>query len=327
MPRSLKRYIHGTVLELSSSTQEGLPFVPTKYMEVIIKGILAAAADRYPFTICHCVIMANHFHLIGVVENPADVPGFVGYFKTEVSHAVNRLLGRPRSLWVEGFYSSIILTPHDVLSRIVYLYRNPAKANLVNTISEYPGFSTYDVLLHSLTGQTERCKRICRPAIPTLPDRALTKIEDQELADKLLDSAGFEFNLTVDPWAWLNCFEESAYWNRVDVLTGLLKHLEREENQLALIRKGKPIGERALRAQNPRKQFFSKRSGKKMLCICQIVEMRLQFIADFHTAQKEARLCYQRWRRGELAHHRPPPGFFAPGGMLLANLVSLAAIL
>ena len=105
-----KLFVHRTVVEVCFRTEEGLPLPATPYIKVIIESVLARAQSLYPVIICHCLVMANHVHMLVVVDDPACVPAFVGYLKGETAHVVNHLRGRKkRTVWCDGFDSPIIL--------------------------------------------------------------------------------------------------------------------------------------------------------------------------------------------------------------------------
>ena len=143
MPNLKRCIIHNTLVEVCFRTEEGLPFVATPYIKAIMQSIIATAQTMYPTTICHFVLMANHMHLILVVQDPEDFVAFIGYIKRESAHAINRLLGRKkRTVWCDRYDDPKILDPDKAMQRIVYLYSNPQKANLVSTIDEYPNLSS-----------------------------------------------------------------------------------------------------------------------------------------------------------------------------------------
>ena len=91
MPSLPKVFIHNTVVMATTRVEEGLPLVPTQFMNTIIMSILAMAQEKYPVEVIGFVFQANHFHFILRVEVPENVPLFIGYVKQEIAHRVNRL--------------------------------------------------------------------------------------------------------------------------------------------------------------------------------------------------------------------------------------------
>lgn len=52
MPRNRRCFIHNTLVEICFRIEAGLPLVATRYMKLLMEGILARAAEVYPVTIC-----------------------------------------------------------------------------------------------------------------------------------------------------------------------------------------------------------------------------------------------------------------------------------
>ena len=110
MPRNNKVFINRTVVSITTRIQEGLPFVATPFMCLLLQSYLAGAQERYPVKIVAFMVMGNHLHMLLVVENPEDVSHFMEYFKRETAIARNRLLGRrQRTVWASGCDSPIFL--------------------------------------------------------------------------------------------------------------------------------------------------------------------------------------------------------------------------
>lgn len=58
-------------------------------------------------------------HMVLVIDNPDDVPSFIGHYKTESAYTLNGILGRKkRTIWCEGYDSPIVLTPLRALPNI-----------------------------------------------------------------------------------------------------------------------------------------------------------------------------------------------------------------
>ena len=139
MPRNPKLFLNDMPYFITCSTEEGLPFAANPLIELIIRGILAKAANMYDITICHIELMANHIHLVIVVRNPEHVARFMQYFKRESSHSINRLLGRKkRTIWCDRYDSPVVLDAERLANVITYLYTNPVKDNLVEKVEDYP---------------------------------------------------------------------------------------------------------------------------------------------------------------------------------------------
>ena len=84
MPNLRSFYPKDTVLYISSSTEEGLPFIPNSVINPILQGFIARAQDLYGQEICHFVMMSNHFHLILKVTDPDNVnPSLMNFERSE----------------------------------------------------------------------------------------------------------------------------------------------------------------------------------------------------------------------------------------------------
>lgn len=331
---SLKRcIIHNSLVEVCFRTEEGLPFVATAYMKLIMRSIMASAQTLYPTTVCHFVLMANHMHLLLVVKNPEDFVSFIGYIKRESAHAVNHLLGRQKhTVWCERYDDPKILDPDKAVQRIVYLYTNPQKANLVETIDEYPNLSTWQAFLSG--GEELTVGRIARSSIPELYSANLTPKQQRQLVAALEDSAGEEQTLIIEPDAWMQCFSELRNANPEEVNEKILAAIRQEEELLQKHRaqNGLPVlGATALQHANMRKVYTPQKRGKRMICLSSVIEYRKRFIEFYkdytgYKTRNEREAMQPRTRTATRIHSHHdwlsaiPPGLFLPGGRLFANL-------
>lgn len=324
MPENRKYFINKSVILVTARTEDGLPFVPNYLMELIIWGILAQAQTLYPVRICSFVFMANHFHLLLVVDDPENIPKFVGYLKAELAHAVNRLCGRRRkTIWCEGYDSPTILTAEDAERYLRYIYLNPAKANLVESIEQYPGVSSWKMLVQGKT--RKRCKRVPRDLLRELPSGGLSIREQRDLVAYFEREVKQSCELVLEPFAWLECFQEFSEETVAKYREQLISTVKEEEQRLSSERRrnGRTVvGSTALRRQSMFKEYNPKKFSKKMICICSDIPLRKQFIAHFkHLAHKASRV-FQRWKIGDFSLSMPP-GMFAPASVYHSSSYNL----
>ena len=97
-----KIYAPGAVYFVTTRMQEGLPMVAAEYMQFILNGIIARAT-LFNVSICHQIIMSNHWHALLIAEDAGGIPKFVGYIKRESSHAINRLLITSPHDWMDCY--------------------------------------------------------------------------------------------------------------------------------------------------------------------------------------------------------------------------------
>jgi REP element-mobilizing transposase RayT len=322
MPQNHKVFFHRYPIEITTSVRRGLPFVATQNLELIIKGVLAAAQTKYPVIVCGYVVMQNHIHLILVVQDPEDVPRFMDYFKTETAHIINRLLGRTgQSFWCKGYDSPVILTPTKVLERMKYVYLNPINARYCSSIKQYRGMNSFQALF------SEKCieshKKISRSEAYELEDGDHTNQKVQkELTNHFTHCKGIAYNLVVEPWAWMKCFKESKGWNISEVRKRFIESIESLEK--GILSKFDMFNSKHSKFQlsmnvDMKKDFKSERDGKKMICLSDSIELRVNMISKFSEEQKKSRLSNRLRKLGD-RFALPPPGFFLPGGGLIANI-------
>jgi len=296
---------------VSSRIQEGIPMLPTDNMNLIIKGILAQASALFPVEVCHFIFMANHFHLIFVTKDPEDATAFVGYVKTEIAHAINRMLERRQhSVWVEGFDSPVMLDSETVINKIVYLYANPAEASLVDSISEYPGVSSWSA--YTKNKSNIQCCKVSRDRILPLKSKVLTVKDQQDIARSLYKK-GKKIELELTPDAWAECFGEGEV-NIVAANEEIKKRLSALEERYRSARgkEGKKaIGAYRLKLQSIFKKYTPKKFGKKMLCLASDRATRIPFIQFFKEQCQLAKEAYEAWKVGDFSK-KIPPGMFSP---------------
>lgn len=319
MPKNRKYFPHGSTLFVTSRTEEGLPMPANHVMNHIIWGVLAEARSKYDVKICHFMFMANHLHMLLVVEDPAHVSEFMKYIKAEIAHSVNRLLGRfKKTIWSEGYDSPVVLTVNRVLHYINYIYLNPVRAGLVETVDEYPGVSSWKMFREGRAKSTHA--RVPRSRISKLASPALSIAEQKELVNgwRLQKFEAKEF--VLEPWAWLECFSGSSRERYEREIVAGIEHGEevyREQRRKA----GKEVvGITTLRRQSLNKEHIPEKRSRRMIVLCEEKQMRLAFIERFRALVFMAREVYKKWCLGELSL-KIPPGMLAPRFPLLVSAV------
>lgn len=321
MPRPPKVTNNNTVLFITTSVEEGLMFPPNPLINLIIKSCLARAQALHPVEICHLVVEATHVHLIARVSNPEDIRGFMERFKTESSHAINRLLGRrKRTIWCQGYDSPVLLTAEDVVDKIVYIYENPSKDGLADSIEKYPGISTYRFLGHkecSMQGLV-----LARDDIQKLPPGKITE-DDYRRLSRALSANKRGANCIIAPDAWMKCFnitepqEIAAYNKRI---LDRLKAVEAEHRKLRQEEGRCVIGYHRLVNTAVGANFIPQRSGRRMLCISSNKESRRSFIKWIKGLISKAREVLARWRLGDYSQPYPL-GLYPPSMPRTAELI------
>jgi putative transposase len=81
----------------------------------------------------------NHHHT-GIVDQEGRFPEFLAYFHKLFAKHQNALRGRWENFWASEQTSVVeLLTPDDVLDKMIYAITNPAKDHLVEKVVHWPG--------------------------------------------------------------------------------------------------------------------------------------------------------------------------------------------
>ena len=324
MPKNRKYFPNKSVVLCATRTETGLPLVPSLNLNFILWGILARAQEQFDVSVCHFVFLGNHFHMMLVVRNPSDVSKFIGYIKAESAHAVNRLLARPqRTIWQDGYDSPLLLTPKDAMKYIRYIYLNPARADLSESIYNYAGISSWEMFTSG--NHTKSCKRLSRDSIKPLWSPALSINEQKRLVETYQEEAGTKHEFKLEPNAWMECFPELKEVMEFELNTQLKMEIEHEEKRLVKERraaKRQAIGVTTLRRQSMTKEYEPSKRSRRMICISHDRELRHACIEKVKALSEKCREVYQAWKRGEVVE-RIPAGMFAPHMPVLVSALSL----
>ena len=319
----MKYHPSGSVLFVTFAVEEGLLLLSNPLCLAIIRSCLAAAQKLYPVRICHLLVEATHVHLIVVVRNPDDVPAFLGHFKTESAHALNTILGRrKRTVWCAGYDSPTVLTMTKTISVLGYIYSNPAKDNLVSTVDEYPGFSTWKMFL---TGRfTKLWKRLRRPQYRALtPDSHNLSGYTRE-AERLLSESDEIEPFTLEPNAWLEAFgvTDRAEQERINArVIQLVRYLEVRAERKRQRQHKRVIGRERLMRQELDVTYRPDRKGRRMWCLSDQRASRIEYIRFLKKLKQEARRVLALWRMGDTSA-KYPPGLYPPSMPKLANVIA-----
>jgi hypothetical protein len=325
MPSPRKYHPHGSVLFVTLSLEAGLLLLANPLCQAIVKSCLARAQFLHPGKICHFLFEATHLHLLMVVDNPDDVSDFIGRFKTESAHMLNRVLGRlKRTVWCEGYDSPVVLSPLRALIAITYLYANPAKDNLIDSISGYPGLSSWGMF--NSGERTKTWTRLRRRAFGALARDSHNLRGYTKEAQRVLCTSKTPQRFCLEPNAWLEAFgitdpTEQAQWNAR--LKERLLVLERRAREKRNRMNRRPMGREKLLAQLLDKYYEPKRSGRRMWCLSEDRKLRIEFISHLKELIAKAKEVYQRWFVGDFSEPYPL-GLYPPSMPKLAEPVDLS---
>ncbi len=322
MPRLPKFHPPKSVLFITTSLEEGLLLKSNPLMKAILETCLAKAQRLHKVRICHFLFEENHVHLVIVVDNPEDIADFMERFKTESAHAINKLLGRrKRTVWCEGYDSPILGNPVDVIKQIVYLYTNPTKDSLVDSIEEYPNLSTWRAYK---TGESKiSCIPFKRSDIKKLSSLSPSKEEIHSHLESLKDLYPESIELILEPNAWLEIMKvPEKDWDKINqrIISMVGRTDDRFKKKREDLNKS-AMGSERLTNSSFNLSYRSKRKGKRSYCISSQISLRVHIIQTIKALINEGREIYQRWKAGEHSL-RFPIGIYPPAMPRLANLVA-----
>ncbi len=321
--RNPRYFIPGGIHFITFRTEEGLPFAPLNFINLLIRSALARAQKLYPVRIICFVVQANHVHILVYVTDPELVSKFIGYFKAESAHYLNRLLGRrQRTVWAERFDSPAVLDFDKALELFAYCSLNPVKDGLVTSMSEYPGVSSYPYLVKG--ENTIPAKLIPRDTVPRLKDPTRPQHEDKELL-ALFDSHELtDLSITLTPDDLRLAFPSTKALSPQILREKLLETLSKYEQIFRSALRGKrPLGAAKLTSSSLLTPRCPPTTGKKMICLSSCQELRQIFISSFKRLRSLCRAVYEAWRSGQRAPY--PPGMFAPHMPRLSNFIPQAS--
>ena len=104
---------------------------------------LALAARRANVQVTFTCAMSNHHHT-GIHDPEGNFPVFTEHFHGLLARCQNAHLGRFENFWSSEPTSVVrLVEPNDVLDKMVYAFSNPAAADLVDAIEDWPGVSSF----------------------------------------------------------------------------------------------------------------------------------------------------------------------------------------
>ena len=307
-----RMYSSGTVYFVTNRVAEGLPFVPNAYVRSMLLGVVARASSRFEgITICSWLFMANHYHAILILKGePAEFAEFMNFVDGEIAKLTVRWLGKRNvKVWGQRYHAAPLLTAEDVLDRMTYLFMNPVKARLVASASEWEGASTFYALAND---QVRFYKRILPGQVHRLPNRSFSTKAVERLVAEIANSDATEWELKVDSFAWMECFQVTRGQCREVMRARLCRALEAQERELVSAKGAKVIGVRVLARSNPHRRFRPRKRGRRMACISQNWELRRRFMLVYRAFCVRAERAWKEAIASNTLPRLPAGAFYAP---------------
>lgn len=331
MPANRRQIISGELYELEIRTRFALPFVCLLVVRLLLSSAMARSQRDSKIVICHFLWMANHLHLLFIAKDAEACSQFYSELMKKITDYLKRLLGFPAlELWEPGGpVLSQVLDVHKACERVAYLYANPAKADLVDEISQYPGFSSWKpYAAHpEQDSHTEIVPWIRQPAISVVPSR-LDERQDKFVTEKLKSSATEFHPLSFHPNALFYVFGVKDKNEISRLNSSIMAEIREREERYAKRRaaEGKTaMGAGRLRREPLMKPHTPKKksSDRKILFHTSCQELARAFIRTFDVFCDACKEAYTAWRDGNY-QAQWPPGAFRPPMRPVANAIQFA---
>ena len=329
MGRFRRSTISSQVYEISSRVSQGIPFPPSKTMNLLIRSAIARSQRDSKVTVCHHAWMGNHFHMIVIVKDATAFREFYKEFQKTLTDNVKKLLGARRlKLWdASRPMISRLGDAEKVMQRIAYFYANPARADLVDSIKNYPGVSSYGEFEKTKGGiidatVTDPVPWIRLRQIPKVGRRRLSLEHDRELFKALSNKSTEAHDLTIAPNAWMRCFgfrdEDVPRLN--SEIARKLQMLESEARQRRCRLGKKVIGAIRLSTMELMRSHSPEKYQRKVIIMATSRELRSALLEEYYELCFKCKICYEAWRRGEFEIPWPL-GAYPPCPPIRANSI------
>lgn len=293
---------------------------PTETTNEIRLGILGRTQRDLKVELCHFVDMNNHSHTMAVSTTITKLSKFHMELKKKTTDAVKALLRmRSLSLWEDRTGVFEIMSLDDAIERVVYIYSNPSKASLCESIEQYPGISSWAAFKKCEPSIDAKVIIDARwypvSEIPSLPtDRKLSPKQDAALYRELKASEeAIEHPIILKPFKWLEPYGITNPKELEKIRQKIIARVHETEraNSLARAKANKrSIPRRALMQQQFMKLHTPKKKDRKIFLICSDKKARLSLLESFRQTISRCRECYRLAKAGLRVDW--PPGTFIP---------------
>jgi hypothetical protein len=294
MPRTRRHIQPGRPYELILRVKEGLPFRPSPLINTLLNGIIARAQRDNKVTLCHYLWMSNHIHIIIIAKCPLATVHFYQEIQKKVTDTFKRLFGKRRlSLWEGDAVLAQILDIDKAIDRVAYLYANPARANLVESIDDYPGASSWNQFI-SEKKESPCIPWIQLPSIKKLPSLYLNQKDEVKILNKLSSESVTLHKITLEPNALIAAFGHQGDCKQIIIQK--IREKEKLANQARHSEKKLiPSKELLLNQQINRAHSPKKRLGeRRIFVLSSIKSLRINYIYSLKEFCRRCTECYKK---------------------------------
>lgn len=299
----------------------------TLYMELIIRGIIARVQRDEKVILIALTFMANHPHIIIEACDRDQCKRFYGEIQKQLTEAIKRLTGRKHlNLWRRNSTSVVRYGDlESVQRRIAYAFANPARANLVDSIEQYPGVSSYGAFCKAPATidakVTESCPWIQSPMIRRLPSAGVSERQDRFLTETMRSKAKERHDLTFQPNRWMARFgiKTSEDVRRVNgEILRVMREFEAEARQKRLESGWKVMGASRLRRRAIDLTGYEPPPSRRIFVYAADKATRIRMIEEYRLFCERCEECYEAWRIGNYRVEWPP-GAYPPACPVQTN--------
>jgi hypothetical protein len=329
MPRTRRYLRSGRPYELDIRVKSGLPFACVGLIKLLLQSAIARAQRDDKIKICHHHWQGNHLHMLLIPFDAEQCVFFYQELQKKITEAIKRLLGvRRLNLWEGDPILAEVLDIEKTIDRIVYYYANPTEADLVDSIEEYPGLSSWQDFMNSEIKTEAKITNIVPwvrlPSIPTLTAMQLSPQEDTALCKMLTKDNPLRHELTVYPYAWLSCFGEYTP-EEVGVIKARIIKKVRELENVSRARRAKAkrraLGAASLKRQPIMAKHTPPPRERRVYVLASDATERIDYIENMKEFCTQCSNLYQDERAGR-DHVQWPPGAVRPARRPIANAIA-----
>ena len=297
-------------------------------MQLLLASALARTQRSSYVTLCHFLWMANHAHILVVVQDAESCKRFYMELQKKLTDYLKRLLGKQYlDLWEGNPAVIAILDLDKAIDRVRYLYTNPAKANLVDSIRDFPGYSTWgyfsEVSAEVTVKYVSRTPWVRQYHILPLKRGLISKFEDNQLTALLRAKPRKFHELAVFPNAWMRCFritDERAVATVNKRILGLIQDSEESFRRARKAERKDVLGADRLRREPIMKEHTPGKNDRKIFAMSSDKEIRTDYIEKVLWICEQCDELARRQRRGERVFW--PPGVFPSPLPMMASALA-----
>jgi hypothetical protein len=280
------------------------PYVTADTLPETVNNIvgtwLAKAIEHTGVEYYGLVVMSDHPHHY-LNHKEGKLNEFFQYFDGQVARALNRFHGRRHQFWSRRYSAIPVLDEQSDIERLIYFLTNPQKADLVDTIEQWPGLSSARFYLEE-TGENEEFLFFDRSA--------WHKAKKPQAIARFLQVVKIKYSV---PPALVHLPDEE----RKELLQRLMREREAVYRDKRRAEGKRVLGKNGLRRTDTKSRPKKPKTGRLPLCICSDVELRIAFV----TARYRYMAVYRELTAAYRESERPgilelPLGAYPPPKLL-----------